>query len=189
MDGVDADPRARLLTSLTGLMSRWSSRDFQTRISAACGVPLDATAVRAVYTLGLRGGSARPSEIADEVHLSRPSASKLIARLRDAGLIERDRDESDGRAGIVALTPAGRQAFDRLFDAGVQMIGHAIAQWTDDETTTFASLIEEFVGSLVTERTVADLERHSGAPEAPSSGPDSEGAAPPPSSTPRSHAG
>ncbi|QIM16054.1 hypothetical protein G7067_05890 [Leucobacter insecticola] len=71
-----AEPHATqhepLLISLTGLMSRWSSFDFQRRITAGCGVTLDPVAVNALYALGLLGGTARPSALADGLHLSRP---------------------------------------------------------------------------------------------------------------------
>jgi DNA-binding MarR family transcriptional regulator len=105
--------------------------------------------VRALYGLGIVGGSARPSDIADELHLSRPSTSKLLVRLVAAGLVERTPDESDRRAARIALTAEGRRTYEQLFAAGVAMLGDATAGWDEAEVRTLAALLTRFTDGLL----------------------------------------
>src|SRR6478752_5733427 len=122
---MDAAPRVDLLASLTRLMSRWSSSSVQARIAAGVGVALDPTEIRAVYTLGLHGGAARPSELSDELAVTRPTMSKLIARLIADDLVRRTAHPDDGRATVVAFTARGEDAYRRLVAAGHVMVDHA----------------------------------------------------------------
>lgn len=144
-----AHQNAALLSELTRLMSRWSSLELQRRITAECGVSLDPGAVRAVYLLGIEGGGARPSVLADELHLTRPSTSKLIARLAEAGLAERRRDPADRRAATVELTETGRDVYRRLFSAGVDMLDSATADWDPADVRALGTLLHRFVGGLL----------------------------------------
>lgn len=145
----DRNAHAALLSEITRLMSRWSSLELQRRITAECGVALDPVAVRAIYLLGLEGGSARPSTLADELHLTRPSTSKLIARLTGADVIERLRDPADRRSVAVALTESGREVFLRLFSAGVDMVDAATDDWDRADVQAFGALLHRFVGGLL----------------------------------------
>ncbi|MBN9612443.1 MAG: winged helix-turn-helix transcriptional regulator [Actinobacteria bacterium] len=152
----DADTHAVLLGALTSLMSRWSSLEFQRRITAECGVVLDPVAVRALYVLGVEGGSARPSTIADELHLSRPSTSKLLARMNDIGLIDRVRDAADGRSAVISLSATGRDTYQRLVAAGVDIVGSTTVDWDPADTRRLAELLTRFVGAPGTSNAPAD---------------------------------
>lgn len=46
--------------------------------------------------------------------VSKGNVTGLIDRMQDAGLIERRRDPTDGRAQIVSLTAKGRKLFDTM---------------------------------------------------------------------------
>lgn len=147
--GTDAAPPAELLASLTRLMSRWSSSQVQERVASGVGVTLDPTEIRAIYTLGLRGGTARPSALADELHLSRPTMSKLIARLMADDLVARSADPDDGRATTVSFTARGAHAYDRLVSAGHEMVRHALADWPEADAAAFGRLLQRFVDGLL----------------------------------------
>ncbi|AWB89036.1 MarR family winged helix-turn-helix transcriptional regulator [Salinibacterium hongtaonis] len=157
MDDVATPPRSGsaetvesgVLAALTGLMSRWSSSDVQSRIAQGVGVALDASEVRAIYVLGMRGGAARPSELAHQLHLTRPTASKLIARLAADGLVEKTVDPSDGRAAVVRLTESGEHTLTRLRSAGDGLIAHATQGWTAEESSALADLLGRFVDGLM----------------------------------------
>lgn len=150
MEPPEQELHRATLRALTRLMSQWSSLDFQRRITAECGVSLDPAAVRALYGLGIAGGSARPSDIADDLHLSRPSTSKLLARLAEAGLVERTPDPGDRRAARIALTDDGRRTYEQLFTAGVALLGGATAGWDEAEVRTLAALLTRFTDGLLT---------------------------------------
>lgn len=149
MEPFEQELHRATLRALTRLMSQWSSLDFQRRITAECGVSLDPAAVRALYGLGIAGGSARPSDIADDLHLSRPSTSKLLARLADAGLVERTPDQNDGRAARIALTADGRRTYEQLFAAGIALLGGATTGWDETEVRTLSALLTRFTDGLL----------------------------------------
>jgi DNA-binding MarR family transcriptional regulator len=51
----------------------------------------------------------RMGEIAARARLSKQSMTRLVRECEEAGLVRRRRDESDGRAQLVELTPRGRR--------------------------------------------------------------------------------
>ena len=149
MAAPQPDPLTSILLSLTRLTARWNSLEYQRRVTEESGVTLDPAAVRAVYLLGLNGGSARPSALATDLELSRPSTSKLLARLETAGLVERSPADGDGRATTVSLRAAGHEAFERLFAAGIGMVGEATADWEPTDSARLAELLPRFVEGLL----------------------------------------
>ena len=154
MTGRELDADAELLAELTKLNLRWSSAEFQRRVVAAVGLDLDDTAVRAIYVIGLLG-EAQVSVIADELHLTRPTASKLVSRLERACLIRRSPGARDARVRNVSLTGPGCDAFALLVDAGIQMVRTATAGWPKEDRRRFAALLDGFVERLVGEPAVA----------------------------------
>jgi DNA-binding MarR family transcriptional regulator len=60
-----------------------------------------------LYALSTAPDGLRISELCDDVLLTQPGMSRLIARLEKNGLVERREDPDDGRASRIRLTPAG----------------------------------------------------------------------------------
>jgi DNA-binding MarR family transcriptional regulator len=52
-------------------------------------------------------GPLTPSEVAVRERIQRPTATRVIARLEEAGWVERTGDPSDRRSSLVSATPAG----------------------------------------------------------------------------------
>lgn len=149
MDTENLEQRRTMLHALTSLMAQWSSRDFQRRITAQSGVALDPTGVRALYVLGIAGGSARPSDLADELHLTRPSASKLITRLTAAGLLGRTRDTADGRAARIALSAEGQRTYEQLVASGIDLLSAATEGWEEADVRALSALLVRFTDGLL----------------------------------------
>lgn len=63
----------------------------------------------------------RLGEIADDLLLATHAVSPIIDRLEEAGLVERIRDEADGRAVQVALTAAGKALESKAADVQEQV--------------------------------------------------------------------
>src|SRR5271170_7257715 len=61
-----------------------------------------------LYTLSKCLEPIRISELNRHVLLSQPALSRLVDRLADRGLVERQPDPADGRSVLLALTEAGR---------------------------------------------------------------------------------
>src|SRR5436305_7068201 len=54
-----------------------------------------------------RHGALTPSELANMERVQRPTATRVLNALFDAGLIRREQDARDGRVTRLKLTPAG----------------------------------------------------------------------------------
>jgi DNA-binding MarR family transcriptional regulator len=59
-------------------------------------------------------GPLTPSELAERERVQRPTATRIVGRLADAGLVDRTSDPSDGRVSLVSATPRGTQLLGRL---------------------------------------------------------------------------
>jgi DNA-binding MarR family transcriptional regulator len=64
----------------------------------------------------------RMNELADALLLSRGGATRLVARMEEAGLVERKTPPSDRRATYAVITDAGRQAFERALPVHLELV-------------------------------------------------------------------
>jgi DNA-binding MarR family transcriptional regulator len=61
-----------------------------------------------------RHGPLTPSELAGIERVKRPTATRSLRVLAEAGLVERTPDPDDGRSALLSVTPAGRERLRRL---------------------------------------------------------------------------
>ncbi len=61
-----------------------------------------------------RFGPLTPSELAAHERIQRPTATRVIAKLEEAGVVQRTADPDDGRSALIALTPAGQDLLSRV---------------------------------------------------------------------------
>ena len=61
-----------------------------------------------------RHGPLTPSELAACERIQRPTATRVLARLEEAGLIERAGDPTDRRSSLVSITQDGRELLAHL---------------------------------------------------------------------------
>lgn len=66
--------------------------------------------LEAILSLGLRQGSVRSIDIANELNYSKPSVSVAMKKLRENGYIEMDPD------GRIRLLPAGEEIAQRIYE-------------------------------------------------------------------------
>lgn len=81
--------------------------------AAGAGGELTPTSVSALATVE-RHGPLTPSELADIEGVKRPTATRTLAVLTDAGLVARATDPLDRRSALVSITPAGQERLRRL---------------------------------------------------------------------------
>lgn len=61
-----------------------------------------------------RLGPLTPSELAEAERVQRPTVTRIVARLAEAGLIERTSDQRDARVARLAVTAEGRRVLKAL---------------------------------------------------------------------------
>ena len=81
-------------------------------LSLVRDAPQDSLSRTAAATLSVleRGGPQRVTALAAHESVSQPAMTGLVQRLEAAGLVSRESDPGDGRAALIAVTPAGSAA-------------------------------------------------------------------------------
>lgn len=90
-----------------------TARRLRQEAAGATGAELTPTAASALATVE-RHGPLTPSELADVERVKRPTATRTLRVLEDAGLVDRAPDPADGRSALVSITPTGREQLRRL---------------------------------------------------------------------------
>ncbi len=97
-------------------------KELDSELVAAHGLSLSAYEVL-LFLAEAPDGRMRMSDLADGVLLSRSGLSRLVDRLEQARLVERERCDTDARGLNAVITPAGRRKFAaarRVHLAGVR---------------------------------------------------------------------
>jgi DNA-binding MarR family transcriptional regulator len=92
---------------------RWTITRLARRLRQEAGTDLGPSQVAALATIE-RHGPLSPSELAEFERIKRPTATRILRHLEDAGLVERVKDPEDGRGSILSVTAAGRTHLKRL---------------------------------------------------------------------------
>ena len=77
------------------------------RLRQEAGAGLSPSQTAALATIE-RHGPLTPSELAEREHVQRPTVTRVLARLEEAGLIVRAADPTDGRSSLVSISDDGR---------------------------------------------------------------------------------
>ena len=105
------------------------------------------TQLRALRALGRLPVPARMSDLADELHIARRSATSLVDDLESRGLVARGRDPVDRRAVTVVVTADGRRMVAELGErrrrAAVGMLGAL----PETDLRTLRDLLDRIVAS------------------------------------------
>lgn len=99
---------------------------------------------------------ARLSVLAEAAGVDVSTASRQVARLVEEGYVTRDADPDDGRASAHRLTPAGRDLRSRLAAARRAWLEEILCDFGDADRTTFATLLDRFVGQVEAAHLAAD---------------------------------
>jgi DNA-binding MarR family transcriptional regulator len=74
----------------------------------------------------------RMGELADSLTLSRGGATRLVARMEEAGLVEREIPKEDRRATYARITPAGSEALLRAKPVHLAAVEEMFSRFLDD---------------------------------------------------------
>jgi DNA-binding MarR family transcriptional regulator len=92
---------------------RWTITRLARRLRQEAGTDLGPSQVAALATIE-RHGPLSPSEVANVERIKRPTATRIVRHLEEAGLVERVKDPEDGRGSILSITASGRSHLKRL---------------------------------------------------------------------------
>ncbi|RLK60243.1 MarR family winged helix-turn-helix transcriptional regulator [Actinokineospora cianjurensis] len=119
-------------------------RRLQTRRTLAG--PHDPTLTLVVDALEA-AGSCTITDLAAALSVDQPRASRLAARAVTEGLAHRTPSQSDARQVLLSLTPAGQAHATAVHTTRRKAFTQTMSTWTDEDRTTFATLLTTFVDS------------------------------------------
>lgn len=94
----------------------------------------------------LRGaGAVRLSVLSRLTGLEAPLVSREVGELVASRHVRRKADPSDGRAGIVALTPKGRRSSEAYRSAADEIMADVLASWSAADLHDLATHLERVV--------------------------------------------
>jgi len=85
------------------------------RLRQEAGAELSPSQTAALATIE-RHGPLTPSELAGRERVQRPTVTRVLARLEEAGLVDRAADPQDRRSCLVSISGAGSELLQALRD-------------------------------------------------------------------------
>jgi DNA-binding MarR family transcriptional regulator len=117
------------------------------RLRQEAGVDLGPSQVAALATVE-RHGPLSPSELAEIERIKRPTATRIVRHLGDAGLIERVSDPKDARVAILSVTSEGRALLKRLRELKTAYLAKRLAAMDAEDRRTLERAAELLEGML-----------------------------------------
>jgi DNA-binding MarR family transcriptional regulator len=93
-------------------------------------------------------GSMPMTRVAELIGISLPTATGLVGRMEDRGLVRREHDDHDRRVVNVRLTPDGREELSGLHAARRRRIAAAVATLTHAESAQLLASIRKLRAAL-----------------------------------------
>jgi DNA-binding MarR family transcriptional regulator len=125
---VDSELAARLRLSITRTARRLRQEGSE---------GYSPSQVAALATLE-RHGPLSPSELAEREQIKRPTATKVIGRLVEAGLAERTANPDDRRCALVSLTAEGTALLRRVRERKTAYLARRLHELDADDTAALA---------------------------------------------------
>ena len=139
---ITTDVAARLRLAIVR-----TARRLRQEALGAEATELSPTLTAALATVS-RHGPLTPSELARRERIKRPTATRTVANLEAAGLIERTADPEDGRACIVSATAEGTALLKRIRGRKNAYIARRLRKLEPDEIETLeraAAILERML--------------------------------------------
>jgi DNA-binding MarR family transcriptional regulator len=95
-----------------------------------------------------RHGPLTPSELAEVERVKRPTATRTLRGLEEAGLVDRAADPADGRSCLVSVNPAGRERLRRLRGRKNAYLARRMRDLPDHDVETLERAAEILEGIL-----------------------------------------
>lgn len=110
-------------------------------VRAAEGLPdLPEAQVLMLRTLET-SGPVTPGQLADELHLARPTVSNLVRELVNNGLLDRNPSEQDGRSVLLELTDHARDLLEAFNRGREEVLAKALRSIPDGDRENLAAAV------------------------------------------------
>ena len=93
-------------------------------------------------------GPLTPSELAKRERIQRPTATRLVGRLEELGVLQRAADPLDRRSSLLSVTPAGHALMEELRQRKTAYLAAQLEQLDRDERATLdraAAILERLL--------------------------------------------
>ena len=141
------DDQLRVALAMRELRRGVAMQRFRDRLYGSAPVQLDIGQHDALEVI-VQLGEARMGDVAAALRVDPSTATRTVARLEAAGLVERRRSDGDGRSVVVAATPAGVELYEAIADAARAALLELYDRFDDAELATLAALLDRLVTGL-----------------------------------------
>ncbi|HET7140222.1 MAG TPA: MarR family winged helix-turn-helix transcriptional regulator [Arthrobacter sp.] len=93
-------------------------------------------------------GESRATHLAERLGVSAPVLSRHIADLEEQGYVMRRQDPDDGRAQLVALSPAGVDKLRQIEEHRAATLQKYLIDWSQDDAEDTARILTKLAESL-----------------------------------------
>ena len=117
------------------------------RLRQEAGIELSPSLTAALATVE-RHGPLTPSELAARERIQRPTATRVLARLEEEGLVARTPDPQDRRSILVSATPAAQALLADLRTRKTLFLARRLEHLSPDERATLdraATILERML--------------------------------------------
>lgn len=97
-------------------------------------------------------GPKRSSALAESACVDPSTVSRQVGQLVTAGLVERQADPEDGRATLLAATPAGHEVYAARLERRREMFSRLIHDWSAQDVDTFTDLLRRLNDTVAAQR-------------------------------------
>jgi len=111
------------------------------RLRQEAGDDLSPSTMAALATIE-RHGPLTPSELAEIERIKRPTATRVLNRLAEDGLIERAADPTDGRSALIAVTKPGSALLKKLRSRKNAYLARRLRELSDDDVAALERAAE-----------------------------------------------
>jgi DNA-binding MarR family transcriptional regulator len=111
------------------------------RLRQEAGTDLSPSLSSALATIE-RHGPLTPSELATRERVQRPTATRMLARLEESGLVARTPDPQDRRSSLLAITADGRTLMEAMRNRKTAFLAARLEALSPEERATLARAAE-----------------------------------------------